>query len=100
MEQALHAAAEIDEGAELAHRDHTSRQHRAGDDRAADFRGVGSLFLFEQRAARDDEVAALVLVLDDPECVDLADVRFGVGGPHGVDLRQRTERALRPIRTS
>ena len=70
VQQALHAGAQVDEGAELAHRGDAAGHHRAGDDRSPDLGGAGPLLLFEQRPPRDDEVPAAFLVLDDPECVD------------------------------
>ena len=75
VQQALHAAAEIHERAELAHRRDASGQHGARDDRLPDIGGARLLLLFEQRAARDDEVPAAFLVLDDPEEVDASVVR-------------------------
>ena len=47
VEQTLDAAAQVDEGAELGHRDDASGEHRAGHDRLAHVRGAGALFLFE-----------------------------------------------------
>ena len=69
-------------------------QHRAGHDRLAHFGGARLLLLFEVLAARDDDVLAAVLVLDDAEGVDLALVHRRIGGADDVDLRQRTEGAL------
>ena len=71
-----------------------ARQHRAGNDRVADLRGVALLLLLEQRPARDDEVPAAFLELDDAEGVDAAEVLRRIGGPNGVDLRERAEAAL------
>src|SRR5438067_1064460 len=93
MQQALDAGAEIDEGAELTHRDDASCHHRAEDDRFPDLDRILSLAGFEQSAARDDEVLAAVLELDDLECVDLPDMLRRVRGPDGIDLRERAEPA-------
>ena len=93
VQQALHAAAQIDERAELAHRGDAPGHHRAGDDRSPDLGGARPLLLLEKRTPRDDEVLAAFLVLDDPECVDAPFVRRRVG-PERVDLRDRAEGAL------
>ena len=94
VEQALHAAPEVDEGAELAHGGDATGQHRAGDDRLPDFGGLRALLLLEQRTPRDDEVPAALPVLDDPERVDVSFVLRRVRGPEDVDLRHRAEGAL------
>src|SRR5689334_5653086 len=93
MEQALHTAAEIDERAELAHRRDAAAGDGAGYDRRAHSRRLRLLCVFEQRAAREDHVAAVLLVLDDPEFVDPAHVRGRVAVVN-VDLRARAEGAL------
>src|SRR5437660_12845118 len=93
MQQALDPGSEIDKGAELTHRDDASCHHRAQDDRFPDLDRLLSLAGREQRAARDDEVFAAVLELDDLEGVDLSDMLRGVRGPDGIDLRERAERA-------
>lgn len=50
--------------------------------------------VLEQRAAREDDVLAAFLELDDAERVDLADVLRRLGVADDVDLRERAERAL------
>ena len=75
VQQALHAAAQVDERAELAHRGDAPGHDRAGDDRSPDLGGARALLLLEKRTPRDDEVPAAFLVLDDPELVDMPFVR-------------------------
>ena len=94
VKKALDAATQVDEGAEVEHRRHPARQHRARHDRLADGRRARLLFLFELFPPRDDDGLAAVLVLDDPERVGLAYVHRGVGGADDVDLRERTEGTL------
>ena len=94
VKKALNAATQVDEGAEVEHRDHAARQHRARHDRLADGRRIRLLFLLEQLPPRDDDGLAAVLVLDDAERVGLADVHRGVDGAGDVDLRERTEGTL------
>src|SRR5207342_990964 len=94
VEQALHAGAQVDEGAELAHRGDPAGQDGAGHDRATDAGRASSLLLLEQRAPRDDHVPAAFLVFDDPELVDMADVLRRIRRADGIDLRERAERPL------
>ena len=94
VEQTLDAAAQIDECPELEHRRHPSGEHGARNDRLAQIRGRRALLLFEVLAPGDHDILPAVLVLDDAERVDLADVDRGVRGADDVDLRERTERAL------
>ena len=94
VEQALDAAAEIDEGAEVLHRGDPAGQDRARDDRLAQLRRLRLLLDLEVLAARDDEVLAAVLVLDDAEGVGLALVHRRILGAGDVDLRERAEGAL------
>ena len=94
MEEALDAGAEIDEGAEVADRYHAAGHDRAGHDRRAELGGVLLLFFLEHLPPRHDQVAAALLVLDDAERVDAADVRSGSAVARDVDLRDRAERAL------
>ena len=75
VQQALHAATQVDERAELAHGGDAPGHHRAGDDRSPDLGGARPLLLLEKRTPRDDEVPAAFLVLDDPEFVDAPFVR-------------------------
>src|SRR6185369_16335285 len=91
VEQALHAGAQVDEGAELAHRGDAAGQDGAGHDRSTDSGRAGSLLLLEQRAPRDDDVPATFLVFDDPELVDTAHVLRRICRADGVDLRERAE---------
>src|SRR5438105_6489039 len=93
MQQALDPGSEIDEGAELSHRDDASCHHRAEDDRFPNLDRVLRLAGFEQRATRDDDVLAAVLELDDLECVHLPDMLRGVRGSDGINLGERTEPA-------
>ena len=93
MQQALHAAAQIDKRAERAHRRDAAGHDGAGDDRSPCLCGAFPLGLLEQRAPRDDEVLAAFRVLDDPEFVDASEVRRRLRSG-GVDLRERAERAL------
>ena len=93
VQQPLHAAAEIDERAEVADRGHPAGHHRAGDDGPPDLVRARALLFFEQRAPRHHEVLAPVLVFDDPELVDAPFVRRRLGADR-VDLRERAERAL------
>src|SRR5436309_12778084 len=93
MQQALDPGSEVDKGAELTHRDDAPCHHRAEDDRFPDLDRVLSLAGLEHRAARDDEILAAVLELDDLECVDLPDMVRGLRGPDGIDLRERAEPA-------
>ena len=92
MQQPLHAAAEIDERAELTDRGDPAGHHRAGDDRLADFVRGGALLFLEQGAPRDDDVPAPLLVFDDAELVDAPFVHRRIG-PQRVDLGERTEGA-------
>ena len=93
VEQALYAAAQIDERAEVAHGDDAPGHHRAGDDRLPRLGGARLLRFLEERAPRDDQVLAAFRVLGDPEFVDAPYVRRRVH-PDDVDLRERAERAL------
>ena len=94
VEQALDAAAQVDEGAEV------ERPRPPG--RSAPRRARSTCALPRRWPAaplrapppRHDHVLAAVLVLDDAEGVDLALVHRRVGGADDVDLRQRAERAL------
>ena len=94
MQQTLHAATDVDEGAELADRDHTSPQDRARDNRTPGLRRVCALLFLEQGASRHDEILAVVLVLDDPKGVHAADMHRRIRRPNNVDLRHRTEATL------
>ena len=94
MEQALDAAAQVHEGAEVEHRGDPTGEHRAGHDRLAHGRRARALLLLEVLAPGDDDGLSAVLVLDDAERVELAHVHRRVGGADDVDLRERTERAL------
>ena len=93
MQQALHAATEVDEGAELAHGGDAPFHHGAGDDRSPDLGGARLLSLLEKDTARDHDVPAAFLVFRDSELVDVSFVRRRIG-PQRVDLRDRTEGAL------
>ena len=94
VQQALHVAAEIDERAEIAHRGDASGHDRADDDRAPHLVGARPLFLLEQCAARDDEIPAALLELDDAELIDAPLVLRRIGVPDDIDLRDRAEGAL------
>ena len=72
MEQALDAAAQVHEGAELQHRCDPSGEHRARHDRLSHVCGAGALLLLEVFAPGDDHVLPAVLVLDDAKRVDAA----------------------------
>ena len=93
MQQALHAAAEVDERAEVAHRCDPACQHRAGDDGPPDLVGGRPLLFLEQGPPRHHEVSAAFFEFDDPELVDTAYMRRRLG-PDDVDLGERAEPAL------
>src|SRR6185295_559656 len=95
VQQSLDAAAEIDERAELADGGDAAGDDRPGHDRAADFLSRRALFFLDEGAARDDEIAAALLVLDDAEAVDAAVVRLAFGARR-VHLGERAEGARAP----
>ncbi len=94
MQQALHAAPQVDKGAEFTHGRDATGHDRPGDNRSPDLGGAGPLLFLEQRTARNDEIPAAFLVLDDPERVDVPFVLRRVLGPDDVDLGHRAEGAL------
>ena len=93
MQQALHAAAEIDERTELTHRRDSTLEHGADDDGLFHLGGRSALFYFEKRTPGHDEVPAAFFVLADAKRVDLAFVHRRISAKD-VDLRERAERAL------
>ncbi|MFN8640675.1 MAG: hypothetical protein U0802_03065 [Candidatus Binatia bacterium] len=86
--------AEVDEGAEVAHRAHPPLQDVADLQPLPGLRRLLRRLLVEQRAARDDDVAAAALDLGDAEAQALADVLRRLAAA-AVDLRPRTEGAHR-----
>src|SRR5262249_4788916 len=84
--------AEIDEGPDLLSRAHPSLQDGADLDALPRFGSLLRGFFFEQRAARDDDVAAAGLDLGDAEAQPLADVAGGIATPP-IDLRPGAEGA-------
>jgi len=86
VEQALHAGAQVDEGAELAHRGDAAGHDGTGHDGATNSGSAGPLLLFEQRAPRQDNVPAAFFVFDDPELIDAPHVLRRIRGADGIDL--------------
>src|SRR5262245_25213551 len=85
-------SAEIDEGAEVAHRRQTARQHGSDLDALPGARRFLRRFLVEEDASRHDDVAPPGLDLGHAERQALAHVARGIPAPP-VDLRSGTEGA-------
>ena len=61
---------------------------------SANFLGARPLLGFEQRASRHDELPSLLVILDDAERIDAAEMRGRISVADRVDLRPGTEGAL------
>ena len=83
--------AQVDEGAEIAHRAHRALQDRAHFQLLAQLLGGLRPFLLEERAAREDGIATAEL--HHPELELLADVLREILVEPDVDLRGRAESA-------